>query len=108
MRNKGLAPCLFLLRKRTHLTKLTHPEEFTYRLCDALEGSRSKSVYATDAKLLPNSRFNQLRTPITDDFLEVTDKAAIQCLRNGLLIAGKVCKCYSPINGFSVCTKVLC
>ena len=65
------------------------PENFIYRLIDALEGSRSKSVYATDAKFLPNSRINHLRTPITDDFLEVSDKAAIQCLCNGHLIAGK-------------------
>ena len=68
------------------------PEEFIYLLCDALEGSQSKSAYATDAKLLPNSRINHLRTPITDGFLEAFDKAAIQCLRNGHLIAAKVCK----------------
>ena len=38
--------------------------------------SRWKSVYATDAKLFLNSRINQLTTPITEDFLEVSDKAA--------------------------------
>ena len=53
------------------------PKEFIYRLCDALEGSRSKSAYATDAKILPNSRINHLRTPITDGFLKVSDKTAM-------------------------------
>ena len=95
--NQGLAPYLVLRRNVRIKRNLGIPEEeFIYRLYDALEGSGSKSIYATDAKLILNSRINQFRTPITNDFHKVSDKATIQGLDYGNLIAGKVCKCQYP------------
>ena len=64
-----LGTTLFIFASKTYALKETYdlriPEEFIHRLDDAFEGTRSKSVYGTDAKLLPNSRLNRLRTPIT-------------------------------------------